>query len=111
MKNSKSKSKRILTAAQIKAIVERFAKDMSKQYGNLDTVAFIGIRTRGPYIAKRLAETIKKHHGTEIPIGEMDITLYRDDLRASRSISPTRLWCCSTTCSIPVAPCARRSII
>jgi pyrimidine operon attenuation protein/uracil phosphoribosyltransferase len=82
MKNSKNKTKRILTAAQIKAIVERFAKEMSKQYGNLDAVAFIGIRTRGPYIAKRLAETIKKRHGKEIPIGEMDITLYRDDLNA-----------------------------
>lgn len=82
MKNSKNKTKRILTAAQIKAILERFIKEMSKQYGTLDAVAFIGIRTRGPYIAKRLAETIKKRHGKEIPIGEMDITLYRDDLNA-----------------------------
>lgn len=82
MKNSKNKTKRILTAAQIKAIVERFAKEMSKQYGALDAVAFIGIRTRGPYIAKRLAETIKSRHGKEVPIGEMDITLYRDDLNA-----------------------------
>jgi pyrimidine operon attenuation protein/uracil phosphoribosyltransferase len=82
MKHSSNKTKRILTATQIKAIVERFAKEMSKQYGTLDSVAFIGIRTRGPYIAKRLAETIKKQYGKEIPIGEMDITLYRDDLNA-----------------------------
>ncbi|HSQ12582.1 MAG TPA: bifunctional pyr operon transcriptional regulator/uracil phosphoribosyltransferase PyrR [Candidatus Deferrimicrobium sp.] len=82
MKNSKNKTKRILTAAQIKTIVERFAKEMSKQYGTLDSVAFIGIRNRGPYIAKRLAEMIKKRHGKDIPIGEMDITLYRDDLNA-----------------------------
>jgi pyrimidine operon attenuation protein/uracil phosphoribosyltransferase len=45
-------------------------------------VAFIGVRTRGPFIAKRLAEIVKKRHGKEIPIGEMDITLYRDDLNA-----------------------------
>ncbi|HSK29441.1 MAG TPA: bifunctional pyr operon transcriptional regulator/uracil phosphoribosyltransferase PyrR [Candidatus Limnocylindria bacterium] len=82
MKNSKTKTKRILNAGQIKAIVERFARDMSKQYGNLDAVAFIGIRTRGPYIAKRLAASLKRRHGREIPIGEMDITLYRDDLNA-----------------------------
>jgi pyrimidine operon attenuation protein/uracil phosphoribosyltransferase len=82
MKNSKTKAQRILNAAQIKAIIERFAKEMSRRYGNLDAVAFIGIRTRGPFIAKRLAETIKKRQGKNIPIGEMDITLYRDDLNA-----------------------------
>ena len=82
MKNSKSKTKRILNAAQIKVILERFAREMTKQYGSFDQVAFIGVRTRGPYIAKRLAEIVKKRHGKEIPIGEMDITLYRDDLNA-----------------------------
>jgi pyrimidine operon attenuation protein / uracil phosphoribosyltransferase len=78
----KPKKKRILNAGQIKVILERFAREMAKQYGNLDQVAFIGVRTRGPYIAKRLAEIIRKRHGKEIPIGEMDITLYRDDLNA-----------------------------
>ena len=82
MKNSNNKKKRILNAAQIKVILERFAREMAKQYGSLDQVAFIGVRTRGPYIAKRLAEIIKKRHGKEVPIGEMDITLYRDDLNA-----------------------------
>jgi len=71
-----------LTAAEIRAVVERFAREMAKQYDHLDAVAFIGIRTRGPYLAKRLAETLKKRHGKEIPVGEMDITLYRDDLNA-----------------------------
>ena len=94
MRNSKSKTKRILTTTQIKAIVERFAKDMSKQYDNLDSVAFIGIRTRGPHIAKRLAQIIKKRYGKEIPVGEMDITLYRDDLNAllpGGSVDHTRI--------------------
>ena len=82
MKNSNSKRRRILTAPQVKGIFERFAREMAKQYGNLDQVVFIGIRTRGPYVAKRLADLIKKRHGKDIPIGEMDITLYRDDLNA-----------------------------
>ncbi|MGH7887174.1 MAG: bifunctional pyr operon transcriptional regulator/uracil phosphoribosyltransferase PyrR [Candidatus Binatia bacterium] len=80
--NNKSRKKRILNAAQVKVIFERFAREMAKQYGTLDQVVFIGVRTRGPYVAKRLAEIIKKRHGREIPIGEMDITLYRDDLNA-----------------------------
>jgi pyrimidine operon attenuation protein / uracil phosphoribosyltransferase len=82
MKHFNSKKRRILTSAQVRAILERFAKEMSKQYGNLDQVVFIGVRTRGPYMAKRLAEIVKKRHGKDIPIGEMDITLYRDDLNA-----------------------------
>jgi len=82
MKTSKNKSKRILDSAQVKAIFERFGREMAKEYGSLEQVVFIGIRTRGPYVAKRLAEIIEKRHGKEIPIGEMDITLYRDDLNA-----------------------------
>ncbi|HEX6768607.1 MAG TPA: bifunctional pyr operon transcriptional regulator/uracil phosphoribosyltransferase PyrR [Candidatus Binatia bacterium] len=82
MKNANNKKKRILNAAQIRVILERFAREMAQQYGSLDQVAFIGVRTRGPYIAKRLAEIIKKRHGKEVPVGEMDITLYRDDLNA-----------------------------
>jgi pyrimidine operon attenuation protein/uracil phosphoribosyltransferase len=80
--SNKTNKKRILTAAQVKAIFERFAREMAKQYGSLDQVVFIGIRTRGPYVAKRLAEIVKKRHKKEIAIGEMDITLYRDDLNA-----------------------------
>ncbi|HXK30794.1 MAG TPA: bifunctional pyr operon transcriptional regulator/uracil phosphoribosyltransferase PyrR [Candidatus Binatia bacterium] len=79
---SKTKRKRILNAAQVKVIFERFAREMAKQYGSLEQVVFIGVRTRGPYVAKRLAEIIKKRHGNEILVGEMDITLYRDDLNA-----------------------------
>jgi pyrimidine operon attenuation protein/uracil phosphoribosyltransferase len=82
MKNSRAKKKRILNAGQVKVIFERFAREMGRQYGNLDQVVFIGIRTRGPYIAKRLAEILKRRHGQEIAVGEMDITLYRDDLNA-----------------------------
>lgn len=78
----KSKKTRILNASQVAAIFARFAREMAKQYGGFDQVVFIGIRTRGPYVAKRLAALIKKRHKKDIPIGEMDITLYRDDLNA-----------------------------
>jgi pyrimidine operon attenuation protein/uracil phosphoribosyltransferase len=82
MNKSKAGKKRILNASQVSAIFERFAREMLRQYGSLDQVVFIGVRTRGPYVAKRLAQIIKKREGKEIPVGEMDITLYRDDLNA-----------------------------
>jgi pyrimidine operon attenuation protein/uracil phosphoribosyltransferase len=47
---------------------------------DLDRVAFIGIRRRGVPIAQRLAARIKALEGREIPVGILDISLYRDDL-------------------------------
>lgn len=94
MKPSKTQNKRLLNAAQIKAVFERFSREMARRYDNLDQVVFIGIRTRGPYVAKRLAQIVKQRHGKEIPVGEMDITLYRDDLNAllpGGSIDHTRI--------------------
>jgi len=82
MKKSKAKKSRLLGASQVRAILERFAREMLRHYGTLEQVVFIGVRTRGPYLARRLAGIIKKRIGKEIPVGEMDITLYRDDLNA-----------------------------
>src|SRR5438309_8990154 len=82
MKNSKTKKQRILNSEQIKVIRERFAREIPRQYPSLEPVVFIGIRTRGPHMAKRVAEIMKKRKGRELPVGEMDITLYRDDLNA-----------------------------
>ncbi|HWO41544.1 MAG TPA: bifunctional pyr operon transcriptional regulator/uracil phosphoribosyltransferase PyrR [Candidatus Eisenbacteria bacterium] len=94
MKGSSRKKKRILNAAQIKAILERFSREILRAYGTLDQVVFIGVRTRGPYLAKRLSQLIEKRAGKHIPVGEMDIALYRDDLNAllpRRTIDHTQI--------------------
>jgi pyrimidine operon attenuation protein / uracil phosphoribosyltransferase len=78
----KSKSSRILTAQEIEKSLERMAGDVLRQNKTSDSLAFIGIRTRGLFLAKRLCAVIKRAHGKEVPLGEMDITLYRDDLNA-----------------------------
>jgi len=46
----------------------------------LGRLALVGIRTRGVPLARRLAEKLAAIEGTEIPVGELDINLYRDDL-------------------------------
>jgi len=53
---------------------------MLRQYHGTENLAFIGIRTRGFYLAKRLCDMLRKNAEREIPLGELDITLYRDDL-------------------------------
>jgi pyrimidine operon attenuation protein/uracil phosphoribosyltransferase len=47
---------------------------------DLESVALVGIRTRGEYLAHRLAKLIKEIEGKDVPVGILDITLYRDDL-------------------------------
>lgn len=47
---------------------------------NLKNLAIVGIRTRGIYIGKRIAQLIKEFERVEVPVGIMDITLYRDDI-------------------------------
>lgn len=48
-----------------------------------DDVALVGIQTRGAIIAQRLAKTIQEQTGHAVPVGALDITLYRDDLSTS----------------------------
>ena len=74
------KSVRILSALDIKTNLERMARAILRQNKSFDSLGFIGIRTRGLFLARRLCEIIKKYNDTEVPLGEMDITLYRDDL-------------------------------
>jgi len=76
------KSVRILSALDIKTNLERMARAILRQNKSFDSLGFIGIRTRGLFLARRLREIIKKSNDKEVPLGEMDITLYRDDLNA-----------------------------
>jgi pyrimidine operon attenuation protein / uracil phosphoribosyltransferase len=78
----KSKPLRILTAKEVKKHLQRMSRQIIRHHKTSDSLAFIGIRTRGLHLAKRLCEIIEKSEGTEVPLGEMDITLYRDDLNA-----------------------------
>ena len=76
------KSVRILSALAIKTNLERMARAILRQNKSFDSLGFIGVRTRGLFLARRLCEIIKKYNDKEVPLGEMDITLYRDDLNA-----------------------------
>jgi pyrimidine operon attenuation protein / uracil phosphoribosyltransferase len=76
----KSKSVRLLTAPEIQKNLERMGREILRQNKAWDSLAFIGIRTRGLFLAQRLRGMIKKSQGKDVALGEMDISLYRDDL-------------------------------
>jgi pyrimidine operon attenuation protein/uracil phosphoribosyltransferase len=80
MKRAEKKTERVLSAADISRQLERCCREILKARDGAGDLVFIGIRTRGIHIARRLSAIAKKLTGKEINVGEMDITLYRDDL-------------------------------
>ncbi len=61
--------------------VNRLAHEVVEKNKGAEGLAIVGIRTRGDYLARRLAEKIREIEKSNIAVGSLDITLYRDDLR------------------------------
>jgi pyrimidine operon attenuation protein / uracil phosphoribosyltransferase len=70
----------VLDADRISRSLTRIAHEILERNRGVDELAFVGIRTRGVPIAKRLAHAIRDINGHDVPTGALDITLYRDDL-------------------------------
>ena len=70
----------LMSASEIDRTLVRLAHEILEITRNLDKLAFIGIRRRGVPLAMRLAEKIKNLEKLTIPVGLLDINLYRDDL-------------------------------
>ncbi len=75
----KEKAK-ILDQEGINRAIMRIAHEIVEKNKGTAELCIIGIRNRGVYIAKRIAECIKKFEGADVITGALDITLYRDDL-------------------------------
>lgn len=74
------KKAQILDENGIRRALTRIAHEIIERNKGVDNVALVGIRRRGVPLAERLARRIKDIEGTEVPVGILDITLYRDDL-------------------------------
>ncbi|ACA59817.1 bifunctional pyr operon transcriptional regulator/uracil phosphoribosyltransferase PyrR [Candidatus Desulforudis audaxviator] len=70
----------ILDRDGIRRALTRIAHEIIEKNQGVDRVVLIGIRRRGVPLALRLAEKIEQIEGAEVPVGFLDITLYRDDL-------------------------------
>ncbi len=69
----------LLNAADINRILTRITYAILEEHRGTENLVFIGIHTRGVYLAKRLQSLILKTENVEIPTGDIDINLYRDD--------------------------------
>jgi pyrimidine operon attenuation protein/uracil phosphoribosyltransferase len=79
----------LLTSREISRALARIAHEIVERNKGAEGVVFVGMRTRGVPLAKRIAETIEDFEGTPIPVGTLDIGLYRDDISPSESTSTT----------------------
>ncbi len=70
----------LMSASEIDRSLVRLAHEILEKTEDLDKLAFIGIRRRGVPLAQRLARKIRDLEGRDIPVGILDINLYRDDL-------------------------------
>jgi pyrimidine operon attenuation protein/uracil phosphoribosyltransferase len=70
----------ILKANDISRAINRIAHEILEKNQGAANVALVGIRTRGVSLAIRLQKKINEIENTEVPMGILDITLYRDDL-------------------------------
>ncbi|HUR34711.1 MAG TPA: bifunctional pyr operon transcriptional regulator/uracil phosphoribosyltransferase PyrR [Vicinamibacterales bacterium] len=70
----------VLDADRIGRTLTRIAHEIVERRRGVDDLAFVGIQRRGVPLARRLASLVGGIAGAEIPVGALDITLYRDDL-------------------------------
>ncbi|MGN1451149.1 MAG: bifunctional pyr operon transcriptional regulator/uracil phosphoribosyltransferase PyrR [Eubacteriales bacterium] len=73
---------RLMDGASVKRAVVRISHEIIEHNHGTDGLALIGIRRRGVPLAEEIAENIFAIENVRIPVGELDITLYRDDLTA-----------------------------
>ena len=74
------KRRTILDGRQMSRVIRRMAGEILEREGDIQGLMLVGIRTRGVPLAEALAAEIKRMEGAEVPVGVLDITLYRDDL-------------------------------
>ncbi|HUN65347.1 MAG TPA: bifunctional pyr operon transcriptional regulator/uracil phosphoribosyltransferase PyrR [Bacteroidota bacterium] len=71
----------VVDAGGFERTLTRLAHEILERNKGAGNLAIVGIRTRGDFLAHRLAGRIRQIEGRDIPSGSLDITLYRDDLR------------------------------
>ena len=77
----------VMSAEDIRRALIRIAHEIMERSKGAENIILVGLRTRGVPIANRLAEIIKNFEHVSIPVGSLDISLYRDDL-SSLNLKP-----------------------
>ncbi|MDQ2983503.1 MAG: bifunctional pyr operon transcriptional regulator/uracil phosphoribosyltransferase PyrR [Actinomycetota bacterium] len=88
MNAATSAEKVLLDAEDVERTLSRIAHEIIEGNPDLDRVALVGIHTRGVPLAQRLRRHIAEFAGTEVALGQLDITFYRDDVQVRGGEAP-----------------------
>ena len=69
----------IVDGSSMQRALTRITYEIIEQNKGVENLVFVGIKTRGVYLAQRLAKRMEQLEGVKVPVGTLDITLYRDD--------------------------------
>ncbi|GHE52896.1 bifunctional pyr operon transcriptional regulator/uracil phosphoribosyltransferase PyrR [Streptomyces cellulosae] len=78
---SQADARPVLEAPDIARVMTRIAHEIVERAKGADDVVLLGIPTRGVFLARRLADKLEQITERKVPVGSLDITMYRDDLR------------------------------
>ena len=70
----------VMTAEDMERALRRMSSEIAEKNHGVENIVIIGIQRRGVYLAGRLREMMRGSEGVKLPLGELDITLYRDDI-------------------------------
>ncbi|HUZ82713.1 MAG TPA: bifunctional pyr operon transcriptional regulator/uracil phosphoribosyltransferase PyrR [Gaiellaceae bacterium] len=86
-----TRSQRVLLDEEsIRRTLSRIAHEIIERNDDLDTVALVGIHTRGVPIAQRIRRLVEERSGEELALGQLDITFHRDDVHVRAGHAPRR---------------------
>lgn len=90
---AQSTTKTILSGADLQRVIDRIAHQILEKTRGATNTVLLGIPTRGAPLARRIADRIYAFEQIRVPVGVVDVTLYRDDLRSQRPrpLGPTEL--------------------
>jgi pyrimidine operon attenuation protein/uracil phosphoribosyltransferase len=71
----------VMDKKQLRRTVTRIAHEIVERNRGVEEIILVGIRKRGVPLAERIARAIEKFEGVSVPVGALDITLYRDDIQ------------------------------
>jgi len=80
--------KEVVDSMAMKRALTRITYEIIEQNKGIRDVALVGIKTRGVYIAQRIAERLQQLEAATIPVGELDITAFRDDQPLNIAMAP-----------------------
>ncbi len=87
----------VMSADDLRRVIRRIAHEILERHHGADRLILVGIHSRGVPLAEELADAIDDMEGVKVPVGELDVGMYRDDLgirpttRLSRTLIPVDL--------------------